>query len=274
MIRRYKYTFITLFLALGFMVCSMAGMNFIIKIREKQLLTEAGEAEIESPVCAWNEWENNIQNELQGNYNNDRCLLSNIQIENAIKSWNERIGETMHNPVEGQISMEDAIKMGEEWLIKMNMGEKESGNSDANFTKATLSVGIQSQSDEQLLEPYYSFWTVNFSSQTMNAVLYLNAVTGKVWGAEISLYGSMHEEPYDNLKLFAELAGLEVSEKESVQLGDSKTEATLVVNGGRLYVKQQCYSMGFNSEVLDIQEKNQTGKNYGNAIIRYQIMAL
>ena len=170
--------------------------------------------------------------------------------------------------------MEDAIKMGEEWLIKMNMGEKESGNSDANFTKATLSVGIQSQSDEQLLEPYYSFWTVNFSSQTMSAVLYLNAVTGKVWGAEISLYGSMHEEPYDNLKLFAELAGLEVSEKESVQLGDSKTEATLVVNGGRLYVKQQCYSMGFNSEVLDIQEKNQTGKNYGNAIIRYQIMAL
>ena len=133
MIRRYKYTFITLFLALVFMVCSMAGMNFIIKIREKQLLTEAGEAEIEAPVCAWNEWENNIQNELQGNYNNDRCLLSNIQIENAIKSWNERIGETMHNPVEGQISMEDAIKMGEEWLIKMNMGEKESGNSDANF---------------------------------------------------------------------------------------------------------------------------------------------
>ena len=130
-------------------------------------------------------------------------MLSNIQIENAIKSWNERIGETMHNPVEGQISMEDAIKMGEEWLIKMNMGEKESGNSDANFTKATLSVGIQSQSDEKLLEPYYSFWTVNFSSQTMNAVLYLNAVTGKVWGAEISLYGSMHEEPYENLKLFA-----------------------------------------------------------------------
>ena len=31
MIRRYKYTFITLFLALVFMVCSMAGMNFIIK---------------------------------------------------------------------------------------------------------------------------------------------------------------------------------------------------------------------------------------------------
>lgn len=52
MIRRYKYTFITLFLALVFMVCSMAGMNFIIKIREKQLLTEAGEAEIEAPVCA------------------------------------------------------------------------------------------------------------------------------------------------------------------------------------------------------------------------------
>ena len=169
--------------------------------------------------------------------------------------------------------MEDAIKMGEEWLIKMNVSEKESGNSDANFTKATLSVGIQSQSDEKLLEPYYSFWTVNFSSQTMNAVLYLNAVTGKVWGAEISLYGSMHEEPYENLKLFAELAGLEVSEKESVQLGDSKTEATLVVNGGRLYVKQQCYSMGFNSEVLDMQDKNQTEKNYGNAIIRYQIMA-
>ena len=32
----------------------------------------------------------------------------------AIKSWNERIGETMHKSGRGQISMEDAIKMGEE----------------------------------------------------------------------------------------------------------------------------------------------------------------
>lgn len=272
MSRTYKYTFITLFLALAFMVCSMAGMNFVIKTREKQLLTQAGEAAIESPVRTWNDRECNAQNELQEHHDSGRYRLSGIQIEHAVKSWNERIGETMHNPVEGQVSMEKAVKMGKEWLAEMNMSEGENNNSDADFTKATLSVGIQRESGERLLEPYYSFWTVNFSSRTMNAVLYLNAVTGKVWGAEIILYESMHKEPYENLCLFAELAGLEVSEKEFVQIGDSQTEATLAVNGGRLYVKQQCYSLGFNSKASDIWEENQTEKKYGNSIIRYQIM--
>lgn len=273
MIKRYKYTFCTLFFSMVFMVCSMVGMDFIIKTRESQLLSETGEVEIELPVRAWSEWENKTENEIQKSLDNEGYLLSNAQIKNAVKSWNERIGETMHNPVEGQISMEDALRIGEEWLAKMNMKEEvaESADTETNFIKATLSVGKQNKSSKVLLEPYYSFWTVNFSSPTLNAVLYINAVTGKVWGAEVVLYGSMHEEPYENLCLFAELAGLHFSDENAIKIDDSKTEAILTLDESGLYVKQQYYSFSSESGITDVQE-NEGGNGYKNIVVRYNLI--
>ena len=48
--KTYKYTFLTMFLALVFIFGSMAGMNFILYIREDRLLSESGMVVVESPV--------------------------------------------------------------------------------------------------------------------------------------------------------------------------------------------------------------------------------
>lgn len=233
--KTYKYTFLTMFLALVFIFGSMAGMNYILHTREDQLLSESGMAVVESPVRAWQDW----GDETEKDDGRERYSLSAVQIKDAIESWNKRLGETLHNPVQGQISMEEAVQEGEEWLISMGIEEGEAQGADAGvkFVKATLGVGVQKGSSRVPLEPYYSFWTVHFSSSYTDAVLYLNAVTGRVWRAEITLYDNLPEElPCEKLGRFVEMAGLQAAD-DIVEINEEKTQAVLVVEDDLLYAR-------------------------------------
>ena len=49
----FKYTVFALALALVFVCCSMAGMNMILAARERALLSEKGNAIVQSPIRAW-----------------------------------------------------------------------------------------------------------------------------------------------------------------------------------------------------------------------------
>ena len=231
--KTYKYTFLTMFLALAFIFGSMAAMNFILYIREGQLLSESGMAVVESPVRPWQGWGDEPDEKDDGK----RYSLTAVQVRDAMERWNKRLGETLHDPVEGQISMEEAVQEGEEWLISMGIGEGEAqGTEDGlKFVKAALGVGIQKGSSKVQLEPYYSFWTVHFSGSYTDAVLYLNAVTGRVWRAEVTLYDNLPEElPCEKLECFVEMAGLKVMD-DAAEINEDKTQAILVVEDGLLY---------------------------------------
>lgn len=231
--KTYKYTFLTMFLALAFIFGSMAAMNFILYIREGQLLSESGMAVVESPVRPWQGWGDEPDEKDDGK----RYSLTAVQVRDAMERWNKRLGETLHDPVEGQISMEEAVQEGEEWLISMGIGEGEAQGADdgLKFVKAALGVGIQKGSSKVQLEPYYSFWTVHFSGSYTDAVLYLNAVTGRVWRAEVTLYDNLPEElPCEKLECFVEMAGLKVTD-DAAEINEEKTQAILVVEDGLLY---------------------------------------
>lgn len=231
--KTYKYTFLTMFLALAFIFGSMAAMNFILYIREGQLVSESGMAVVESPVRPWQGWGDEPDEKDDGK----RYSLTAVQVRDAMERWNKRLGETLHDPVEGQISMEEAVQEGEEWLISMGIGEGEAQGADdgLKFVKAALGVGIQKGSSKVQLEPYYSFWTVHFSGSYTDAVLYLNAVTGRVWRAEVTLYDNLPEElPCEKLECFVEMAGLKVTD-DAAEINEEKTQAILVVEDGLLY---------------------------------------
>jgi len=214
--KSFKYTVLTLFLALVFAFGSMAGMKFILEARENQILTESGRVVVEAPVRAWQKQDSGEEEENGGNSDQERYVLTIKQMEKVISCWNKRMAVTVHNPVDGQISMEEAVKAGEEWLIEMEMPENEKGMK-AYSVNAVLGVAIQKEATGEQLEPYYSFWTVQFSGEAMNAVLYINAVTGKVLGAEVSLYRNLPDKfPIEKLSLFAELAGLQEHDTETV----------------------------------------------------------
>lgn len=235
-----KYTMLTLFLAVAFVFGSMEVMNLILKERERQFLSESGRVVVEAPIRAWQE-QNTDRDEGSSEYfNNQGYTLSNGQIEDVINCWNERIAVTVHNPVNGQISMEEAVKVGKEWLAEMGMEESEQeGDAESYFRNAMLGVAKQNTSGEVQLESYYSFWIVNFSNQSMNAILYLNAVTGKVWGAEITLYEDLPEEiPYEKLRYFAELSGLQESEA-NIAVNQEGTQAIMPIDNSKIYAEME-----------------------------------
>ena len=110
MISKYKYTIVLLIFAAFFIFGSMEVMDYILRIRETQLLTESGRVEMESPVRTWESWENDKEGMVSEDIASEGNVLKIEQIEDAIKCWNERNSSILHEPVAGQVSMEEAIK--------------------------------------------------------------------------------------------------------------------------------------------------------------------
>lgn len=237
--KSYPYTVLTLLLALAIVFGSMQGMRLILRIREKQLLSEKGRAEVEMPVRAWQEREKAKQ-EPSEDPDEEGSVLTREQLEEVIGSWNKRTYILVHSPVEGQIDMAEAIQTGVEWLIRMGGQDlTKYQERDEYSVSATLGVSRDIVPDQGQLEPYYSFWIVQCSSPSMCSTLYINAVTGKVWSAEITMFDRLPEEiPYENLGLFVELSGLEVYEN-AIFLNTEGTQAIWKVEGGRIYAHMQ-----------------------------------
>lgn len=258
--KTYKYTILILFLAVAFVFDSMEVMNLILRTRERQFLSESGRVVVEAPVRAWQEQNNDEDGEYSGYSNNKRYTLSIEQVEDVINCWNERMAVTVHNPVNDQISMEEAVKVGEEWLAEMGMEEYgQEGDIGSCFRNAMLGVAKQSTSGEAQLESYYSFWIMNFSNQSMNVILYLNAVTGNVWSAEIVLYEDLPEEmPYEKLKYFAELSGLQAT-GANIVVNQEGTQAIMPIDSSKIYAEMEF-------------RHSQTGylyTNYGDGLLDY-----
>lgn len=270
--KTYKYTFLTLFLAFVFVFGSIVGMNCILRFKEKQLLTESGRAVVESPVQAWYGWESNAENE---NVHNEKYVLTEEQIADAIGYWNSREMELIHNPVEGQISMEEAIQAGENWLVEMGVMERDGEETDSltYSVKATLGVGGQKGDTGKQLEPYYSFWTVQFSGKSRNMVIYVNAVTGKVWRAKVTLYDDLPEKlPYEDLSLFVKMAGFTEYDAESIVVNKDGTQAILEIEDSLLYGQAEYYYIPFNEKgYYNIQEN---GINQGETVFEQGYMEI
>lgn len=214
--KTYKYTILTMFLAFVFAVGSMEGMNVILQAKEKHLLAEGGKFETETPV-------------LEGQ---EQDSLKAEQIEEVVSCWDgsNAIAVSIHHPVSEQISMEEAIKEGREWLSEMGMeGDMKESGEEISSVSAILGTLNQNNS-----KPYYSFWMLKISNSSMEASLYVNAVTGKVWIADILLYENpLQKMPYWKLEHFIELSGLQPSSAGAVR-NQEGTQAVWEIDDSRL----------------------------------------
>lgn len=240
MIPKYKYTILTLFLAVAFAFGSMEIMNLILKERESQFLTESGGVVVKAPVRAWQDEDGRGEGENSDNAEGEGRVLAADQMAEIIRHWDESIAVTIHSPVSGQISMEDAMLIGKEWLLEMGMAEE--GDLEACSIYARLSVAMQSTSAEEELEPYYSFWFVRISSGSMLAFLKINAVTSTVWNADITLYDNLPERmPLEKLDRFVELCGLQRSNKNVLIQDEETTQAILIIDDTELCAEMEFY---------------------------------
>ena len=228
--KTYKYTVATVLLALVFSFGNIVCMKFILQVREQKLLTESGTSVIDAPVQEW---------KIEG-YSEPPTTE---QMEEVLKSWEESSDIVVHEPVTGQISMEGAAKAGRQWLAEMGFDKVGQAKSEIKTTNVwnvygTLSaVSVGESEAEAGMEPYYSFWRVELSNRFCQAFLYINAVTGKVWSADVVLYEDLPGEmSYENLRRFVDLSGLHTSDAIR-RLGDSN--ALLSIDDSDLYAEME-----------------------------------
>lgn len=113
--------------------------------------------------------------------------LSEGEIAKIILSWESIIEERPHEPVEGQLNMEQAIEAGKAGLSYFYEQDIISGELlEYAKTSAYLCEKQPSGQENHTLNPYYSYWTVTFSSENKRATLVIHAMTGQIWQAVVS----------------------------------------------------------------------------------------
>jgi len=171
---------------------------------------------------------------------NDETMTANTdlkleaeEIAKILGNWNTLGSYTRpHEPVEGQLNMEQAItaaKDGLSYLSKQGIIPKEFLEEKFNRTNASLCQNQPATMDGNKssytmvkveLPPEYSYWDITFDNKKVGVQLTLNAVTGKMWKVHIVSYQDM--DTFNNLdledliKMYAAYLGLEGGDSLSV----------------------------------------------------------
>ena len=277
--RTSKYTLLSLLFAAVFVFGSMAGTDLILQMWEKRRLEESGTVTMESPVLAWQsaETEEEYVKQDGGPFDRDKeedLTLTEKEIEQVIRYRKNCEGELLHDPVKGQITMEQAFAAGENWLVEMGFWDHSRTHSEPLLHRASLGTKTAKEGLHMPIEPYYSFWTVRFSSTDMYVSLSVNAMTGRVWDAKITLYdieNVNNDKSLDKLERFIRLAGIEAPVEQYVEISDSGSWISMAVKESPLYAQMRGYDVVV-SVMDEITESDGSRDVSSQTVIEYRLM--
>ncbi len=277
--RASKYTLLSLLFAAVFVFGSMAGTDLILQMWEKRRLEESGTVTMESPVLAWQsaETEEEYVKQDGGPFDRDKeedLTLTEKEIEQVIRYRKNCEGELLHDPVKGQITMEQAFAAGENWLVEMGFWDHSRTHSEPLLHRASLGTKTAKEGLHMPIEPYYSFWTVRFSSTDMYVSLSVNAMTGRVWDAKITLYdieNVNNDKSLDKLERFIRLAGIEAPVEQYVEISDSGSWISMAVKESPLYAQMRGYDVVV-SVMDEITESDGSRDVSSQTVIEYRLM--
>lgn len=277
--RASKYTLLSLLFAAVFVFGSMAGTDLILQMWEKRRLEESGTVTMESPVLAWQSAETGEEYDGQDGEplvrdKEEDLTLTEKEIEQVIRYRKNCEGELLHDPVKGQITMEQAFAAGENWLVEMGFWDHSRTHSEPLLHRASLGTKTAKEGLHMPIEPYYSFWTVRFSSTDMYVSLSVNAMTGRVWDAKITLYdieNVNNDKSLDKLERFIRLAGIEAPVEQYVEISDSGSWISMAVKESPLYAQMRGYDVVV-SVMDEITESDGSRDVSSQTVIEYRLM--
>lgn len=117
-------------------------------------------------------------------------VLSEADMLSILKNWQEPGYERTHEPVAGQIDMEQAIeraRAGLMFICDMGIAPVEDFEYYRTFAYLcqNIPLGLSREDDGQFFDAIYSYWHVDFTGENMNSTFIVNAVTGQVWKSSI-----------------------------------------------------------------------------------------
>lgn len=135
---------------------------------------------------------------VQGDFEGE--VLSEETMAEVLAVWEAGGREVYHEPMAGQMNMEQAIKAGRDWINTLTENNilpvdlLECSFESINAVLCTL------DSQASLERSLISYWTVTYKENDMEIILRIHAASGQVWKADISmsedkmLYGTCSDE--------------------------------------------------------------------------------
>jgi hypothetical protein len=124
-----------------------------------------------------------------GAYLFTRPTLTESEMVSILRNWSAD-GQLMpHEPSQEQITMEQAIELGREWLSIID-GLNIFSDEMLYFRNVRGAQLLQNTPHGQIapLTPEYSYWALVFSNDILNVYMQMNAVTGQVWETDINIF--------------------------------------------------------------------------------------
>lgn len=159
-------------LALGLALGGLGLMEYLLEEKRTRALSASGGLD-----------ETGLSLEM-AKLSRERRILTKEELRQVLLAMQGR--EVPHEPLEGQLSMEQAMELGKSWVEEICLAELEwSGEQKYHKMDAHLCRKQQEGSLENA-DILYSYWTVSLESQEIGAELTLHAVTGQVLEAKLS----------------------------------------------------------------------------------------
>lgn len=191
-----QYLFTATGIVLSFIIAVSGWMitRKMLDRNEKVLLSATGTIRVNTPIIAAATEPVNVQKNTEDETIQDtestRPELTDKEINEILTNWEKDGYELPHEPLEGQINMEQAIETGKAGLAYFcGQGVIPEDLLEYEFNKinAYLCVKQQNEQINESINPLYSYWTVSFSSVPKSIIFTINAVTGEIWKAEITI---------------------------------------------------------------------------------------
>lgn len=153
----------------------------MLNCKETEILVVKGQVSMDVSETDKTQSDTSIQGEFEGE------VLSEETMAEVLTVWEAGGREVLHEPMEGQMSMEQAIKAGRDWIN--TLAEKNILSADlleCNF-ESTNAVLCTLDSKASIEKSLISYWTVTFENGDVDIVLKIHATSGQVWRAVISI---------------------------------------------------------------------------------------
>lgn len=163
------------------------GSVFLVqaKLDKEAEILLGGEGMIEIPAQSYEIETQGVSAEETG----ERKLLAAEELVQVINNLDSETAEVYaHEPLQGQLSILQALECGRVWLEEFflpHLGESVSGEYE---TSCHLWAMREEGAAEENRNLQFSYWTVTFNNEDIAASLTLNAVTGQVLDAHVSCF--------------------------------------------------------------------------------------
>lgn len=156
-----------------------------LETEEDRLLEEGGEIKVQIQA-------QKMASQTVGEVETQQAELTQAELAQAVEYLEQGGDRYLHEPQAGQLSMAQAVDCGKEWmegflLPRLGAGPDVTGEAREYKVGCFLWAREENSLEGPAEAPWLSYWSVELNSPDVDGMLILNAVTGQVMSAAVTV---------------------------------------------------------------------------------------